>query len=298
MNKHISDIHERAVRVATQYKKCEAELILILQEMQECRGYLDYNASSIYEYCLIVLKLSEPISASLRSVVYKSREVPALQEAIVSGELTLSKAHKIVSVINKDNQDQWLEIAATKTSREIEKAVATANPQAAIQERVRYRSEDRIELTIGISEEVLKKFERVMDLESQRTSKPASKEEALNAALEIYLEKNDPVRKAARLQAKDKVNKPIEKPKTFPGTFSKSNSRKALSAPLIRAMDRRDQGQCTHLYSDGSRCKNKRWIERHHIVPKAFGGDDSLENLTTLCSMHHKSLHRPSMRIR
>jgi len=41
-------------------------------------------------------------------------------------------------------------------------------------------------------------------------------------------------------------------------------------------------------------CGQKRWIHLHHIVPVAKGGKNTLENLTTLCSAHHKLVHTKS----
>jgi plasmid maintenance system antidote protein VapI len=212
MGESVSSLHEKSLFVSGEYKKREAELLSVLQEIDSRRAYLHFNTTSLYDYCVKVLKLSEGVSHSLISVARKSKEVPAMKEAIVRGELTLSKAHRIVSVINNENQVEWISAAATKTSREIEKAVATVNPLAAIKERVRYITGDRLEMNVGLSEEIFKKLERVMDLESQRNSKAATKEDSLDAALETYLQKYDPLRKAMRFEAnkKAKINRVFE----------------------------------------------------------------------------------------
>jgi hypothetical protein len=334
MNESIRVLHFKAVRISTQYRKREADLLSVLQEIDSKRAYLHFGATSLYDYCVNVLKLSEGISHSLMSVSRKSREVPAMKAAILNGELSISKAHKIVSVIDKNNQDEWLKIASTQTSREIEKAVVTVNPRAATKERVRYITEDRVELNVGLSEAVLKNLERVMDLESQRRSKPASREDGIAAALESYLDANDPLRKAKRLQSKvlrkaessegrghpktatngnsDGISstsnvelKNGELPsitvtnrdaKLFPGPVDgakKPSVRKALSTALIRAIDLRDEAQCTHFDDKGKRCANRRWLDYHHIIPVAHGGLDKLENITTLCSSHHRLVHLP-----
>jgi 5-methylcytosine-specific restriction protein A len=41
----------------------------------------------------------------------------------------------------------------------------------------------------------------------------------------------------------------------------------------------------------GVRCAQRRWLHYHHIIPKHQGGPDTLENLITLCSAHHKMEH-------
>ncbi|MBI2605974.1 MAG: HNH endonuclease [Deltaproteobacteria bacterium] len=39
------------------------------------------------------------------------------------------------------------------------------------------------------------------------------------------------------------------------------------------------------------RCEQKRWLQVHHIKPVSLGGGNTLENLTTLCSGHHRMRH-------
>ena len=68
--------------------------------------------------------------------------------------------------------------------------------------------------------------------------------------------------------------------------------RQSLSRQLIHHINLRDSGQCTHKSSEGIRCTNRRWLEFHHVIPRAFGGPDILENLETLCSSHHRALHQ------
>ncbi len=304
MNTEIQDLHSRAMKAAELNKKSESDLISILQKLDQNHGYLHFDASSLYDYCVSVLKLSESTSYNLITVARKAREVPALKEAIDAGEITLSKARKIAPVITMANQEVWLSLAKTETSRIIEKAVAKESPEFLIKESVRYRSEDRVELKIGISEDLLKKLAQICDLESQKQSKPVSREEALLAAAEVYLEKNDPIKKAERKL--DRVT-PSQLPKRVttqraekpvPGHVNNFKPRPHIPAAISHAIALRDRRQCTHLNPSGERCKNTRWLEIHHIQPKSLGGPDTPVNLTTLCSTHHAFLHRPGKLVR
>ncbi|MGE3760540.1 MAG: HNH endonuclease [Pseudobdellovibrionaceae bacterium] len=45
---------------------------------------------------------------------------------------------------------------------------------------------------------------------------------------------------------------------------------------------------------DGSDCGCAKWTDIHHIIPRALGGKDTLENLITLCRAHHRQLHERS----
>ncbi|HEX6997678.1 MAG TPA: DUF222 domain-containing protein [Gammaproteobacteria bacterium] len=61
--------------------------------------------------------------------------------------------------------------------------------------------------------------------------------------------------------------------------------KRTLSAALRRALRARDGGcrfpTCTHT----------RWIEGHHVVHWANGGETKLDNLCSLCAFHHRLVH-------
>jgi hypothetical protein len=67
---------------------------------------------------------------------------------------------------------------------------------------------------------------------------------------------------------------------------------RVVSTPLKRALWARDRG-CTF-----PGCANKRFVDAHHIEHWADEGDTSLENLTLLCTYHHRLLHEGGFRIR
>ena len=52
----------------------------------------------------------------------------------------------------------------------------------------------------------------------------------------------------------------------------------------------RDQGQCTYE-TQSKRCPARRWLDVHHITPLSEGGRNEFDNLTTLCSAHHRMSH-------
>ena len=370
----IQKIHERALQVSSTHRKSEVELISLLQEMDNCRGYLHFDANSLFDYAHRILQLSEATSSNLINVARKSVEVPALKEAIETGVLSVSKARKIVTVLTHENQKDWIALASQNTTREIERAVAKENPELAVRESARFVSEDRLELKLGCSEVNYKNLKRVSDLESQRTSKAVNHESAIAAALEAYLEKYDPIRVAersakrnqrassgagegpdastksalaesvsgsgmsvgselelvvgatsapvvvsylvvdslpsspspqsdaqrvtghTRVSSRNRVE-PVSSTNrsSAPAAGKHSTSkgtRPSLPRALVHQIHLRDGGQCTYQSSQGMRCTNRRWLEFHHVIPRELGGTDNLENLTTLCSIHHNGIHQ------
>lgn len=66
---------------------------------------------------------------------------------------------------------------------------------------------------------------------------------------------------------------------------------RTVSTPLKRALYSRDRG-CTF-----PGCQRKRYLDAHHLEHWANGGETSLDNLTLLCTHHHRLLHEGGFRI-
>jgi hypothetical protein len=64
-----------------------------------------------------------------------------------------------------------------------------------------------------------------------------------------------------------------------------------VSTPLKRALHARDRG-CTF-----PGCHRKRYVDGHHLKHWINGGETTAENLTLLCTHHHKLLHEGGFRI-
>jgi hypothetical protein len=57
-----------------------------------------------------------------------------------------------------------------------------------------------------------------------------------------------------------------------------------------RAVLRRDGARCTV-----TGCRHATFVDVHHVVPRADGGAHASENLITLCSAHHRAIHRGNL---
>ncbi len=297
-------LHEKAISHAKTFHKAEADLIDVLQEVDAAKIFLNYHCTSLFEYCLKHLKLSEANTSSFICVARKSKEIPALKEAIRKQEITVSKARRITSVLTKDNSTHWLDLAKTLPKPQLEKEVAKVAPQTLTPERAKYVAEDRIQLNIGVSEKTMTKLRRVQDLLSQKKRKPASMEESLEELLDLFLTREDPVEKAKRAL----TSKPTSDVQHGPGPRKRSSQLLAprqkpihqhtqqtkpsrqIPAQTKHQIHRRDGGQCTHVHN-AQRCQNKRWLEVHHQIPLSVGGSNNLQNLTTLCWSHHRMRH-------
>jgi hypothetical protein len=225
----------------------------------------------------------------------------------------------IAPVLNQENQERWLSSAAELSKRELEKEIAREFPERQVQERIRYVSEERLELKLGISDDLHELLKRVRDLVSTQMGKSATLEETLRVALTLYVEKKDPMEKAKRAETKEGKTKRVETieatvkgsesdlsfsdPKPVPGQvgstrasqISKNTSARQnprfIPAKLEHAVRLRYQGQCTFKTTQGARCTERRWLDIHHVKPLSEGGATTLENLTLICRGHHQVIH-------
>ncbi|MGE3758055.1 MAG: hypothetical protein AB7H97_09870, partial [Pseudobdellovibrionaceae bacterium] len=221
-------IHGRAMEVAKSYKRSEIELIEILEQVDRYRIYYQHKCNSLFSYATDVLKLSNEVAYIFIGVARKTQEVPELKEEIRNGSITVSKAKRMTSVITKENKSEWISLAKTSTKHQLEKQIAIAKPAEAVREKLEYSSAPReqiklikleaseksvssgkgtvrVQLQIGVSEELMLKLRRIQDLESSKKKRAVSLEESLNVMADLYLEKHDPIKRAKRQKMRGKL---------------------------------------------------------------------------------------------
>ena len=61
-----------------------------------------------------------------------------------------------------------------------------------------------------------------------------------------------------------------------------------LPNAVQRGSWRRDDGRCAFVSKDGVRCKERAFLEFHHIVPYARGGRATIDNISLRCRRHNQ----------
>ena len=275
------EIHERAVRVASDLKRSESELIGVLQEVEREKIYERFGKTSLFAYCTDVLGLSPDRTSTFISIARKAVEVPVLKKAIEENKLSISNAKLVVKVITPENKEEWMIKGTVLSSRALEKAIAVSFPKEALPEKVKPLAENLYELRCSLSSKGEKLLARALDLLSQKHKKAVNRGEAIEEVLEAFIEKNDPVKKAERCQ---KV--PVARRNVY-----REGKRRAVPRANVHQVMKETQGQCTHVDSKGMRCQQRRWVEVHHLREVSRGGSHDVNNLTVLCSGHHRMRH-------
>jgi 5-methylcytosine-specific restriction endonuclease McrA len=291
-------LDEQATQIVQRYRGEENQLISVLQQIESQAVFKKLGYTSMHEYCVHRLKLSDSRAYELLNVSRTCTKVPQIKAAIEAGAVSISAVKRIGSVVTNDNADLWIEQASTLRQKDLERAVAAVNPREAVKEQVKPFTENRSTLIVGISLELEKKLERVRELVAQSTAKPCNLEQALEQMAAVFLERKDPVKRAERITQKKLVAKsqstslsnvtpPVQKAAAVAKQY-----RAPIPASIRHQVSLRDRGECQGRTPQGTRCGCKQWTEIHHIRPVALGGSNDLENLLTLCSNHHRLVHQ------
>ncbi len=310
-------IHENAVTRARKYLGAEAELLSAIVEVDKNKVYEKFGLTHLTPYCVRYLGLSEDIAGHFVRVARKSIQVPELKCAIDDGRLTVSKAKAVAAVITPANQLEWIGKATTLSRDKLEREVAKVSPYSPKAERAKPVGADKFLVSFELSLEEMKAFRRAQEIVSQKLKSAATQRATVVDLVKCFLKHNDPVEKAERVIAKrsrsfqqaqraqsiqkshqPQFNSEIPESMRHPPRGVREDSklrqgakRKAISAAVRHAVFARDNGECQARMPTGEKCSQRRWIDLHHKKRRSMGGSDTVENLVTLCSKHHRMLH-------
>lgn len=278
-------LHERAISRAKRYLAAEADLLETIMEVDEHHLFEKFGLTHFTPYCVKYLGLSEDVAGNFVRVARKSKQVPELKQVIARGSLTVSKAKAIVAVLTPENHDHWITKAKILSKDKLEREVAKVSPYNPKSEKAKPVGESNVAVSMELPEEVMRMFRRAQEIVSQKTGKSVTLAETQAEILKAFLHKFDPVEKAKRAKSHPSRDGSKKVP---------ANRRAGIPAAAVHAVNRRDKGCCHAKLPGGELCGSRRWTHLHHLNEKSKGGSDTLENLITLCSAHHRLWHKYS----
>jgi hypothetical protein len=115
----------------------EADLLVYLSEIDERKLYADRAFPSMFAFCVGELRFSEDAAYSRILVARAARRLPAMIEAMRSGQVHLTGLRLLAPHLTVENHYEVLAQAAGKTKRQIEELVARLAPQPAVAPTIR-----------------------------------------------------------------------------------------------------------------------------------------------------------------
>lgn len=279
-------------------------LIETLVVCQRTRAYADAGYDSVWK--LLVARLGySPAAASRRVAAMRCvMKCPRALELLRMRRTTLSALHAVAKVLlESDDPDAVLAAIDGKPHVEVERVVARHRPVTRPAERIRRRvvntravrqpaqssdaelnfdapnsdatattpkTEERVQLTLSVT---VADFERLKAAKRKLSSKyPRGM-----SFEELFLELID------RFEKKPTPRRPPQRAES-----DRAKPTRHVPAAVRREVLARDEGRCTYVAPDGTKCASRHDLEIDHIEPWARGGAHAPSNLRVLCATHNR----------
>ena len=220
-----------------------------LREIDRRKLYAELQCSSLFDYCVKVLKYSEGQASRRVSAARLLREIPQISKHIESGEINLTQLNQAKSFFH--------EMQIQKPSEKVDIILKLSGKSTRESEKMLWemKSDDAPKrVTITLKEESYEQLKKVQGLKSH---KAVDMDSLILLMCDEVLKIWDPT--VTKRQGKG----------------SQPQSR-YISAALKATVWKKDSGKCRN-------CGGKSRLEIDHIKPFALGGLSIQENLRLLC---------------
>jgi hypothetical protein len=283
------DLHHRSDRellseirqLVGSLREVTAKLVGYLAEVEGRRLHLQAGFSSMFEFCMKELKMSEAEAFRRILAARLCRRFPVIGSLLASGAVHLSALELVREELTEENHAELLTAISGKSKREVLVLLATRFPRADAPSKIRRLpgtieplSEARFKVEFTASAELREKIERCRDLLSH-----ANPTRDLGVVVErgVDLLLADLEKKRLAL---------TKRPRPEP-SVGKATAGRVTNATRRKVFER-DGLQCTYVSPDGRRCEARAFLELDHAEPRACGGGDGPENLRIRCRAHNQ----------
>lgn len=312
------ELLEHLATAAVVERQASANVIELLAEMDARRLYLAQGYSSLFVYCTRSLHLSEHAAYGRIQAARVARKYPVVLDLLTSGSVTLTTVCLLASHLRPENHCRLLESACHKSKREVEELVAAHRPlppvpsvirrlpdrkapasQAAPAQSleshapatgppatpslcgashaagahavIRPLAPERYKVLVTIDRSTHDKLRKVQDL-LRHVVPDGDPAVILDRALTVLLENLERTKLAS-----------VQRPRSPASPKTRSRH---VPAAIRREVWKRDGGRCAFVGADGP-CGERGFLEFHHVVPFAGGGETTAANLQLRCRAHN-----------
>jgi hypothetical protein len=269
-------------------REVTAKLVAYLAEIEERRLHLLAGFSSMFEYCVRELGLSEGEAFRRLVAARLGRRFPVVHALLATARVHLSALAVMRDFLTEENHLALLEAASGKSTREVEALVAQRFPRPDMPSRIRRTrveplSETRFKVEFTASAELREKLELCRDLMSH-----ANPERDLAVVVERGLDLLLAKLESERLGRVKRPRKPATALRDPGEGRIQGAKRQAIARATRRDVFERDGQRCTYVAPDGRRCGARAFLELDHAHPRALGGRNDADNLRVRCRAHNQ----------
>jgi hypothetical protein len=291
-------------------REMTALLLAHLAEVDARTLYRPAGYSTMHEYCVRGLHMSDDSAYKRARVARAARRFPQLFDAIADGRLHVSGVAVLAPHLTDENVDELIAEATHRRKIDIEIIAArlaprpdvpgailsrssaaddasTANAasrglapgpvpaQSEPHTRVQPLAPERFGLQMTIGQETRDKLERAKDLMRHRNPS-GDLAVVLDAALDALLAKLEKQKFGATDRPRAATPRPADADPTY------------VPASVRRAVYERDQGMCTFVSADGVRCTERGFLEFDHTIMVCRGGQPTVDGVRLRCHAHNQ----------
>jgi hypothetical protein len=277
-----------------------AEFLVLLQELDNSRGWARLGYASLFDFCHLNLNLTRAEAYSRTRLARLAGDVPQVISLLKTGEVSLSALRILAPVLTVENVTEVLAAIRGKTTREVEdfrnafrpgdkpavrgvvrtifsvdKTAVSAAPVTVPVAAAHQPLQKSVRMSFTLSEELWNKYQRACNLSNHRAA-GGDVAEVMEMLLDDYLKRRDVMANA--------------KPEGKHVQHKQANHSRYIPKKFRIEVRQRDLEQCSYVDSaTGRRCDCRRGLQYDHIKPFALGGaSGTSENLRLLCRAHNR----------
>jgi hypothetical protein len=261
------------------------------------------------QYAREALGFSDAKFYQFQRLAESFKTLPKVKKAVASGELSWTKARTVASVAKLESQQEWIDVAKSNNSRELEQRVKVARCGDRRAPASDLFTEDRSEPAVRrlVNVNLKLEAEQLAQLESleealRKQGLKGSREVVLLAALDMAAAGD-----CTRVQSRSKQvviyqcegcgTKKVQTSRGLIDTNAPTDDAKVLGKDGVNRSSIPPKTRNQVLARDGHQCQspgcgNTRFLEVHHKKPRSESGGNDAGNLITLCSSCHGLVHR------
>lgn len=271
-------------------RRTVAEIVALLAVVEDRRIHLARAFTSMFDYCLRGLGLTEKEAKRRIDAARIVARFPESFEALASGSVCLSSFVLLKDVLTRDNVADLLARAAGKTQLEVGMLVAGLAPKPDLPPSITALPEPsggsesapcfppltplspgRYKVELTGDEAFRTKMMRGLEL-SREENFSGDLLVMFDAALDLFIAYQE-----------KKKRKKTSRPRASKG----SKDSGAVIAAVRREVFARDNEQCMFVSEDGVRCPARAMLQIDHRHARARGGEGAPANLRVLCKPHN-----------
>lgn len=191
-----TELLSATLRLAGEERRITLEVLKHFREIERRKAYADLGYRSLFEYAVTHLRYSEGSASRRISAMYALKEHPELGPKIAVGETSVTSIARIHSTIRREeklSEQKWtpeekkitFQEMATLSRKDLEQALISIAPEAALQERVRPVGNELHEVKLYLSSKDIADLEELRGWMGHSLKNSGSNSETIRKLIEI-----------------------------------------------------------------------------------------------------------------